>query len=126
MSRISKYGWITKLNDDKTEFIVFKSKRNVNTSFAEQNVQQENKKYRGDIWLDDINASTCEHYCQKMFEKFAISSEEERRIIVHTFVISKLDYCNAPMLYYTPWFPLELRVSLIHSHSLTHTLIDQF
>ena len=27
-----------KLNDDKTEFIVFKSKRNVNT-FTEQNVQ---------------------------------------------------------------------------------------
>ena len=102
-----------KLNDDKTEFIVFKSKRNVNT-FAEENVQAgstivgitskiKNLGVIFDLTLSmqtHVNtiAKNCFYYLRKIRH---IISEEECKIIVRTIMISRLDSCNV-LLYGLP------------------------
>ena len=73
-----------RLNDDKTEFIVFKSKHNANT-FTEKSVQ---------IGGTEVDISSKVRILVNAVSLRRLLSEEECKVIVHTFVISKLYYCN--------------------------------
>ena len=105
-----------KLNDDKTEFIVFKSKHNVNT-FAEQNVQVGGTRVGISSKIKNLGvtfdqtlsmqahvntiAKNCFYYLRNIARIRRMLSEEDCKAIVHTFVISRLDYCNV-LLYGLP------------------------
>ena len=76
-----------KLNDDKSEFNVIKSK-----TFVQQGVN-----------INIVNAVLRQRCCQKMLlllrniARNCIISEEECKIIVHTLDIPRLDQCNVPL-----------------------------
>ena len=69
-----------KLNDDKTELIVFKSKQNINT-FAEQNVQVSGTKVGISSKIKNLGVtfdqmlSMQAHHCQKLFLLFEKHSQ---------------------------------------------------
>lgn len=111
-----------KLNDDKTEFIVFKSKHNT-SSFAEANFQvggaavEVSSRIRNlGVTLDQtlsmqthVNAiaKVCFYHLRNIARIRRRLSDEECKIIVHAYVISRLDYCNV-LLYGLPDTTLQI------------------
>ena len=78
-----------KLNDDKTGFIVFKSQHNVNT-FVEQNVQVGGTKVGIILKIKYLGVT----FDQMLSMQARVNTIAKKMLTVHTFVISRWDYCK--------------------------------